>query len=53
VEPLDADANLIVSGLLADLAYVQTSVQRRWGYKRAAQAIRRLDDPLEHLLRPD
>ncbi len=53
MSPLDADTNLIVAGLLSDLAYVQTSVQRRWGYKRAAQAIRWLDDPLEHLVRPD
>ena len=48
-----ADTNLIVAGLLRDLAIAQTSTQRAWGYKQAANAILALDDPLEALVQPD
>src|SRR5687768_5134768 len=50
---LAADTNLIVAGLLRDLAVAQTSTQRAWGYKQAANAILALDEPLEALVRPD
>ena len=48
-----ADTNLIVAGLLRDLAVAQTSTQRAWGYKQAANAILALDEPLEALVQPD
>jgi len=48
-----ADTNLIVAGLLRDLAIAQTSTQRAWGYKQAANAILGLDEPLERLVQPD
>src|SRR5688572_9769448 len=47
------DTNGRVGALLRDLAAVQTSVQSRWGYKRAASAILSLEEPLEALLQPD
>jgi histidinol phosphatase-like PHP family hydrolase len=47
------DTNAKVSALLRDLAAVQTSQQSKWGYRRAAQAILDLDEPLEALLQPD
>lgn len=47
------DTNMTVAALLGDLAAVQTSVQRKWGYKQASSAIRGLDVPLESLVRPD
>jgi histidinol phosphatase-like PHP family hydrolase len=47
------DTNLVVAGLLSDLATIQTSVQRHWGYRRAARAIRWLDESLDDLLQPD
>ena len=47
------DTNGLVASLLRDLASVQTSQQSRWGYKRAAAAIRNLDEPIEALLQPD
>jgi len=46
------DSNARVAALLRDLAAVQKSPQSRWGYKRAAQAILDLDEPLESLLEP-
>jgi len=49
----DADTNLVVAGLLRDLAIAQTSTQRAFGYKQAANAILALDDPLESLVQPD
>ncbi len=49
----DGDTNLLVAGLLRDLAEAQTSTQRAWGYKQAAAAILGLEDPLERLVRPD
>jgi histidinol phosphatase-like PHP family hydrolase len=47
------DTNAKVGALLRDLAAVQTSKQSQWGYRRAAQAILDLDEPLEALLQPD
>jgi histidinol phosphatase-like PHP family hydrolase len=47
------DTNGVIAGLLRDLAAVQTSTQSRWGYKRAAQAILKLDEPIESFLQPD
>ncbi len=51
--PDEADLNMVVAGLLSDLAIVHTSEQRKWGYKRAASAIRGLDVPLPSLVAPD
>ena len=47
------DSNARVAALLRDLAAVQKSPQSRWGYKRAAQAILDLDEPLEALVQAD
>jgi histidinol phosphatase-like PHP family hydrolase len=47
------DTNAQVSALLRDLAAVQESQQSKWGYRRAAQAIINLEEPLETLLQPD
>jgi histidinol phosphatase-like PHP family hydrolase len=47
------DTNIIIAGLLRDLAAVQTSKQSRWGYERAASAVRDLDDPIETYLQKD
>ena len=47
------DTNGKIAGLLRDLAAVQKSTQSRWGYKRAAQAILALDEPIESFLQPD
>jgi len=44
------DINGTVSAALRDLATVQRSTQSRWGYKRAAAAVRRLERPLPDLL---
>ncbi len=44
-----ADVNAVVGGLLRDLAYVQTSPQRTFGYKRAAAAVLSLERPLTEL----
>ena len=46
-----ADINAVVAGLLRDLAYVQISPQRVFGYKRAASAVLSLDRPLTELRR--
>jgi histidinol phosphatase-like PHP family hydrolase len=43
--------NGLVADLLRDLAAVQTSKQSMWGYKRAAAAIRDLDEPIERHLK--
>lgn len=54
--PLDsipADINAIVGGFLSDLAFVQTSRQKGYGYKRAAAAILRLDRPLPEVIAAD
>jgi histidinol phosphatase-like PHP family hydrolase len=47
------DTNAKVGALLRDLAAVQKSQQSKWGYRRAAQAILALEQPLESLLEPD
>jgi histidinol phosphatase-like PHP family hydrolase len=44
------DINGTVSGVLRDFAAVQRSTQSRWGYKRAAAAVRRLDRALPDLI---
>lgn len=44
------DINAVVSGVLRDLAAVQRSTQSRWGYKRTAAAIARLEQPLSSLV---
>lgn len=47
------DVNAVVAGWLRDLAFVQTSTQSRWGYKRAASAVMYLDVPIDTLLKAD
>ena len=47
------DLNATIAGLLRDLANAQTSTQKKWGYKRAASAVRNLDEPIETYLRAD
>jgi putative hydrolase len=47
------DTNGLIAGLLRDLAAVQKSTQSRWGYKRAAQAVLALEEPIESFLQPD
>src|SRR3954469_20977033 len=47
------DVNAVVGGYLRDLAFVQSSQQKMFGYKRAATAILSLDRPLTDLLGPD
>jgi hypothetical protein len=49
----DADINGTVAALLRDLASAQKSQQSRWGYKRAAAAIRDLPAPLDTYLQAD
>jgi histidinol phosphatase-like PHP family hydrolase len=44
------DINGTVSAALRDFAWVQSSTQSRWGYKRAAAAIRRFERPLPDVL---
>src|SRR6185369_17360305 len=51
--PPVSDPNGAIAALLRDLATIQTSQQRRWGYKRAAAAIRALDHPIQSYLQPD
>src|SRR3954447_19641661 len=48
-----SDSNQKIAGLLRDLASVQHSPQRKWGYTRAASAILNLELPVEDFLRPD
>jgi histidinol phosphatase-like PHP family hydrolase len=43
------DTNSLVADWLLDMAAAQDSDQRRWGYKRAASAIRNLEVPIESL----
>ena len=43
------DVNIQVAGLLGDMAAIQASPQRKWGYKQAAAAIRELEQPLDDL----
>jgi putative hydrolase len=47
------DTNGTIAALLRDLASVQASDQSRWGYKRAAAAIRNLEAPIESFLQSD
>ena len=47
------DTNVRVSALLRDLAAAQTSRPSRWGYRRAAEAVLALEEPLEALVQPD
>ena len=47
------DTNGTIAALLRDLASVQTSQHSRWGYKRAAAAIRNLEAPIESFLLAD
>ena len=44
--PSRGDINAIVGGLLRDLAFVQTSKPKMFGYKRAASAVLTLEEPL-------
>jgi histidinol phosphatase-like PHP family hydrolase len=44
---------MVTAGLLSDLATIQISRQSHWGYRRAARAIRELDERLESLIQPD
>ena len=48
-----ADINAIIAGFLRDLAFAQSSQQKMFGYKRAANAILSLDAPLTDLIGPD
>ncbi|MCL4813827.1 MAG: DNA polymerase/3'-5' exonuclease PolX [Vicinamibacteraceae bacterium] len=51
--PRRPDTNALVVSLLRDLAAVQTSRQKRWGYARAADAVAGLDAPIESYVRAD
>lgn len=51
--PRSSDINGRVAAALRDLAAVQVSTQKAWGYKRAAAAILDLDAPLDALRLPD
>jgi histidinol phosphatase-like PHP family hydrolase len=44
--PSRGDINAVVGGLLRDLAFVQTSKAKMFGYKRAAAAVLSLEEPL-------
>jgi putative hydrolase len=48
-----ADTNIVIAGLLGDLAAAQADPQRKFGYKQAASAIRWLEEPIEALVQPD
>ena len=47
------DMNGRIAALLRDFAAVQKSKQSMWGYKRAAQAVLALEEPIESLVQPD
>src|SRR5688500_8477942 len=51
--PVQMASNLKIAGLLRDLASVQTQKHSKWGYKRAASAVRNLPVPIEPLRNPD
>ena len=52
--PFDAvDLNAVAAGLLRDLASIQTSPHKERGYRGAAGAVMRLDDPLVMLRQAD
>ena len=44
------DVNLILGGLLLDLAYLAGETQRAWGYKRAAKAVLRVEQSIAPLV---
>ena len=44
------DVNLLLAGLLFDLAFLAGESQRAWGYKRAAKAVLRLDQHITPLV---
>jgi histidinol phosphatase-like PHP family hydrolase len=50
---MNVDVNAIAGGLLQDLAFVQESRQKTFGYTRAAEAVFGLDRPLSSLLGGD
>jgi histidinol phosphatase-like PHP family hydrolase len=50
---MSPDVNAIAEGLLQDLAFVQDSKQKTFGYKRAAEAVFELERPLGDLLGTD
>ena len=47
------DSNIVIAGLLRDLASAHASSQSKWGYRRAAVAVRDLEVPIESLVLPD
>jgi putative hydrolase len=47
------DINAVAGGLLLDLAFLQESKQKTFGYKRAAAAVFELDRPLSELISPE
>ena len=47
------DLNGRIAALLRDFAAIQKSKQSMWGYKRAANAILTLEEPIESLLQAD
>jgi histidinol phosphatase-like PHP family hydrolase len=49
----DFASNARISALLRDLAAAQTVREKRWAYRRAADAVMALDEPIEALLQPD
>jgi putative hydrolase len=53
LDPSSSDTNGVIAALLRDLASVQTSQHRRWGYKRAAAAIGDLEAPIERYVQAD
>jgi len=53
VSPTHGDVNAVVGGFLRDLAFVQESRQKMFGYKRAAAAILTLPSALTELAAPD
>src|SRR4051794_14144731 len=44
------DVNLILAGSLLDLAFLAGDTQRAWGFKRAAKAVLRIDQPITPLV---
>ena len=50
---MSEDLNATIAGLLRDLASAQKSTQSKWGYKRAASAVRNLDEPIESYVQAD
>ena len=48
-----AETNSTIAGFLRDLAAVQASPRRKWGYARAAEAIAALPVPIESYVQPD